>query len=203
MTMEQKFSNNNILGQGKQLSKANLQMLREFCEGQGELVAYHKGDQMEREGDPARWFGFVESGCFKFITRGFSDGRDHLTWFSFEGEFVADYPCVLSGQTSQATIEAMMPCRVWRVSGEELLGFFRRSIKNMELRAAIGEHMLNQFKARYQDFHRATPYERYNLLMQRCPGIVKHLNLQDIASFLNVTPKTISKIRKEITFGKE
>jgi len=26
--------------------------------------------------------------------------------------------------------------------------------------------------------------------------------LQDIASFLNVTPQTISKIRKEITFGK-
>ena len=51
--------------------------------------------------------------------------------------------------------------------------------------------------------YRATPHERYNLLMQRCLGIVEHLNLQDIASFLNVTPKTISKIRKEITFGKE
>ena len=164
----------------------DLQALLDFCKKEGKMVEYRKGEQLEREGDPARWFGFVESGCFKFITRGISDGRDHLTWFSFEG--------------SQATFEAMMPCRVWRVSGEELLEFFRRSIKNMELRAAIGEHMLNQFKARYQDFHRATPHERYNLLMQRCPGIVEHLNLQDIASFLNVTPKTISKIRKEITF---
>jgi len=45
--------------------------------------------------------------------------------------------------------------------------------------------------------------ERYNLLMQRCPGIVEHLNLQDIASFLSVTPKTISKIRKDITFGND
>ena len=188
--MEQKFSNNSI----------DLQVLREFCEREGEAVSYRKGDQLEREGDPARWFGFVTEGCFKYITRGISDERNHLTWFSFEGEFVADYPCVLSGQPSQATIEAMMPCRVWRVSGEELLGFFRQSIKNMELRAVIDEHMLNQFKARYQDFHRATPHERYNLLMQRCPGIVEHLNLQDIASFLNVTPKTISKIRKGITF---
>ena len=202
----------------------DLQALLDFCKKEGKMVEYRKGEQLEREGDPARWFGFVESGCFKFITRGregdparwfgfvesgcfkfitrgISDGRDHLTWFSFEGEFVADYPCALSGQTSQATIEAMMPSRVWRVSGEELLEFFRLSIKNMELRAAIGEHMLNQFKARYQDFHRATPHERYNLLMQRCPGIVEHLNLQDIASFLNVTPKTISKIRKEITFS--
>ena len=113
----------------------DLQALLDFCKKEGKMVEYRKGEQLEREGDPARWFGFVESGCFKFITRGISDGRDHLTWFSFEGEFVADYPCVLSGQTSLATIEAMMPCRVWRVSGEELLEFFRRSIKNMELRA--------------------------------------------------------------------
>ena len=188
--MEQKFSNNSI----------DLQALLDFCKKEGKEVIYRKGEQLEREGDPARWFGFVTEGCFKYITRGISDERNHLTWFSFEGEFVADYPCVLSGQPSQATIEAMMPCRVWRVSGEELFGFFRQSIKNMELRAVIGEHMLNQFKARYQDFHRATAHERYNLLMQRCPGIVEHLNLQDIASFLNVTPKTISKIRKGITF---
>jgi hypothetical protein len=70
----------------------------------------------------------------------------------------------------------------------------------MELRAVIGEHMLNQFKARYQDFHRATPHERYNQLLSRCPGIVDMLDLQDIASFLNVHPNTISKIRRNITF---
>ena len=188
--MEQKFSNNNI----------DIRTLKEFCEREGEMVTYRKGEQLEREGEPAKWFAFVENGCFKYVTRGISDGRNHLTWFSFEGEFVADYPCVLSGKPSLATIEAMMPCRVWRVSGEELLQFFRRDIKSMELRAVIGEHMLNQFKARYQDFHRATPHERYNQLLRRCPGIVDMLDLQDIASFLNVHPNTISKIRRNITF---
>ena len=190
LTMEQKFGKNSI----------DIEALREFCEREGKEVTYRKGDQLEREGDPARWFGFVTEGCFKYITRGISDERYHLTWFSFEGEFVADYPCVLSGQPSQATIEAMMPCRVWRVSGEELFGFFRQSIKNMELRAVIGEHMLNQFKARYQDFHRATSRERYELLLQRCPGIVEHLDLQDLASFLCITPNYLSTIRKSITF---
>ena len=104
--MEQKFGKNSI----------DIEALREFCEREGKEVTYRKGEQFEREGDPARWFGFVTKGCFKYITRGISDERDHLTWFSFEGEFVADYPCVLSGQPSQATIEAMMSCRVWRVS---------------------------------------------------------------------------------------
>lgn len=188
--MEQKFSNNSI----------DIRTLKEFCEREGEVVTYRKGEQLEREGEPAKWFAFVENGCFKYMTRGISDGRNHLIWFSFEGEFVADYPCVLSGKPSLATIEAMMSCRVWRVSGEELLQFFRRDIKSMELRAVIGEHMLNQFKARYQDFHRATPHERYNQLLSRCPGIVDMLDLQDIASFLNVHPNTISKIRRNITF---
>ena len=46
----------------------------------------------------------------------------------------------------------------------------------------------------------STARERYELLLKRCPGIVEHLDLQDIASFLNVHPNTISKIRREITF---
>jgi hypothetical protein len=50
------------------------------------------------------------------------------------------------------------------------------------------------------DLHCTTARERYDLLMQRCPGIVGLLDLQDIASFLNVHPNTISKIRRDITF---
>ena len=103
--MEQKFSNNSL----------DLQELREFCEREGEAVVYRKGDQLEREGDPARWFAFVESGCFKYVNHsserlrerlrvGASAGmgdrrsgidREHITWFSFEGEFVVDYPTFL------------------------------------------------------------------------------------------------------------
>jgi len=176
----------------------DLRALREFCRKEGKVVEYRKGEQLEREGDPARWFAYVERGCFKYVTRGISDGRDHLTWFSFEGEFVGDYPCLLYDQPSLATIEAMMPCCVWRVSGEELLQFFHRSIKNMELLALAAEHILGQYRARYQDFHRATPYERYNQLLSRCPGIVEHLPLNAIASFLNVTPQMLSRIRKDL-----
>ena len=42
--------------------------------------------------------------------------------------------------------------------------------------------------------------ERYELLLRRCPGIVHHLALQDLASFLCVTPNYLSTIRKDITF---
>ena len=129
--------------------------------------------------------------------------KEHITWFSFEGEFAVDYPTFLYGGQSQTTIEAMMSSRVLRVTGEQLKEFFSQDMAKMELRALIAEHILLQFRSRYLDLHCNSPRERYDLLLQRCPGIVEHLNLQDIASFLNVTPKTISKIRKEITFEKD
>ena len=190
LTMEQKFSNNNL----------DLETLREFCKREGEAVTYRKGDQLEREGDPARWLALVESGCFKYVTHGISDDREHITWFSFEGEFVVDYPTFLYARPSQTTIVAMMPSRVIRVTGEQLEHYFDQSKETMKLRAIIAEHILFQFRSRYLDLHCTTARERYDLLMQRCPGIVEHLDLQDIASFLNVHPNTISKIRRDITF---
>ena len=188
--MEQKFSNNSI----------DLQVLREFCEREGEAVSYRKGDQMEREGDPSRWLGFVTDGCFKYVTHGISDDREHITWFSFAGEFVGDYPHCLFGRPAQATLEAMMPSRVHRVTGEQMLQMFRQNMQTMELRSVIDEHLLSQTQARYVDLHCATAHERYELLLRRCPGIVHHLALQDLASFLCVTPNYLSTIRKDITF---
>ena len=191
--MEQKFNDNRL----------DLETLREFCEREGEAVFYRKGDQLEREGDPARWLAFVERGCFKYVTHGISDDREHITWFSFEGEFVVDYPTYLYGHPAQTTIVAMMPSRVLRVTGEQMKEFFRQDMEHMELRAIIAEHLLEQFRSRYLDLHCTTARERYDLLMQRCPGIVDLLDLQDIASFLNVTPQMLSRIRKEISFGAE
>ena len=188
--MEQKFSNNSI----------DLQVLREFCEREGEVVFYRKGDQMEREGDPSRWFGYVTDGCFKYVTHGISDDREHITWFSFAGEFVGDYPHCLFGRPAQATLEAMMPSRVLRVTGEQMLQMFRQNMQTMELRSVIDEHLLSQTQARYVDLHCTTARERYELLLRRCPGIVHHLALQDLASFLCVTPNYLSTIRKDITF---
>ena len=188
--MEQKFSNNRL----------DLETLREFCEQEGEAVAYRKGDQLEREGDPARWLAYVTEGCFKYVKYGVSDDKAHITWFSFEGEFVVDYPTFLYGRPAQTTIVAMMPSRVLRVTGQQLEQFFDQSKETMKLRAIIAEHLLEQFRSRYLDLHCTTARERYDLLMQRCPGIVDLLDLQDIASFLNVHPNTISKIRRDITF---
>lgn len=188
--MEQKFSNNSL----------DLQTLREFCEQEGEAVFYRKGDQMEREADPSRWFGFVTEGCFKYVTHEIGSDREHITWFSFEGEYVGDYPSCLDGRPAQTSIVAMMPSRVLRVTGSQLIQLFSQDMETMELRSIIAEHLLSQARRTYLELHRATARERYELLLRRCPGIVDHLSLNAISSFLSITPQMLSKIRKGITF---
>ncbi|MBO5085125.1 MAG: cyclic nucleotide-binding domain-containing protein [Bacteroidaceae bacterium] len=119
--MEQKFGINSL----------DLQVLREFCEHEGKMVKYRKGDQLEREGDPSRWFAFVTEGCFKYVRYGVSDDKAHITWFSFEGEFVCDYPYCLDGDVSEVSIEADMPCEVRIISGRELQALFDSDPKMM------------------------------------------------------------------------
>ena len=67
--MEQKFGINSI----------DIQELHDFCKQEGEIVDYRKGEQMEYEGKSAQWFGFVTKGCFKYVTQGISDGKEHIT----------------------------------------------------------------------------------------------------------------------------
>lgn len=90
-----------------------------------------------------------------------------------------------------------MPSRVIRVTSEQLNQFFDQNIETMELRSLIAEHMTSQFHLHYQNLYCATPLERYELLLQRCPCIVQDIAMQDIASYLNITPAYLGKLRKK------
>ena len=180
-----------------------LKELHEFIRQHGETVSYDKGERLECEGEPARWWAFVEEGYFKYTVRGVSDDREHIAWFSLKGEFVGAYPNVLDGSKAHFTIEAMTPCRVVRISGEQLERFFSQSKETERLGRRITAHLLKQFQLRSISLLNTTPEERYKQLLERCPGIIHDLSLQDIASFLGITPIYLSKIRKGITFNKE
>ena len=177
----------------------DLGRLYEFIRQHGEAVDYRRGERLETEGEPARWLAFVERGQFKYVEHD-NDGHEHNTWFSLKGEFVGTYPDMLGGRPSQATIQAMKVSRVVRISGEQLLQFFRQDMETMELRGLIAEHLLRQFQIRNSLLFVADSHERYLALLRRCPGIVHDVPLKELASFIGVTQQMFSRIRKEITF---
>ena len=180
----------------------DLRLLCDFFERHGEEYTYDVGERMEQEGEMPRWMAYVKQGGFKYVVHNICDRQNHVAWVSFENEFVGDYPNLLCGKNpSSFTIEAMKTSVVLRVSVECLRQFFDQSNETRELRTRMSEYVAMQFQSRYQDFHRAMPRKRYEMLLERCPGILNDLPLQDIASILNITPQTLSRIRKAIVYG--
>lgn len=92
------------------------------------------------------------------------------------------------------------PCKVFQILGKEL-GTLLDSANTKELKQAISDCLFSQVYTQYLDTYRMTTRERYKRLLIRCPELVQSINLKDIASYLKVTPTTISNIRREITFG--
>lgn len=119
-----------------------------------------------------------------------------------EGEFVADFPYCLDGDVSEVSIEADMPCEVRIISGRELQALFDSDPKMAKMDVKILKNLFKMVYGRDLDHYRYTARSRYRRLIDRCPQVVQMLSLKDIASFLNITPIYLSKLRKEITFGK-
>lgn len=91
-------------------------------------------------------------------------------------------------------------CKIFQILGKELDNLLD-SLHTKGLKQAISDSLFAQVYAQYLDTYRMTTRERYKRLLIRCPELVQSINLKDIASYLKVTPTTISNIRREFTFG--
>ena len=68
------------------------------------------------------------------------------------------------------------------------------------LHTKIANGLLAQTYDRFLDLYRKSPKERYSDLLAKCPEILHKVSLKELASYLQVTPTHLSRIRKEITF---
>ena len=189
-----------MIGFNSYINGLDLSRLTEYCINHGRLTQYAKGDYFIKVGEDSRFIGLVECGYFNYMVHNSSEQKDCITGFAFEGEFVGDYPNCLSSKTSEVTIVAGTSCKVLLLAGEELCKLLD-SDDMRNLKQTIFEHLFSQVYTQYLDTYRMTTRERYKRLLLRCPEIVQSITLKDIASYLKVTPTTISNIRREITFG--
>lgn len=179
----------------------DLTFLRDYCINHGRKIQMERGDLLAEVGKPSHYIAYIEKGCFKYIVHNDIEGKDYITGFSFEGELTADYPNCLYGYCSEVTLESDTPSTVYVIEGRDLLALYKEDSEKMCIGMHLAENLFLQTYSRFLDNYRLDARTRYEKLVARCPHIVQELSLKDIASFLNVHPNTISRIRKEITFG--
>ena len=94
--------------------------------------------------------------------------------------------------------EEDVDCTINVIKGTTIQAMYEEDPNLMNIGKEIGEGLFMQTYSRFLNFYRTDASTRYKQLLQRCPSIVMRLPLQEIASYLRVTPTTVSKIRKEL-----
>ena len=184
-------------------SGINLDFLHKYCIENGQMRLMKRSTFFQQVDMPSFHIGYVEAGCFKYTVHNNVDDKDYITGFAFSGEFVADYPNCLYGKTSKVQIESVTDSKVCIVDGVAVLRLLTESSERMLCGMKIMEGLFEQVYSNYIDLYCLDAHRRYEHLMKRCPQIVQQLSLKDIASYLRLHPNTISKIRRNITFGKQ
>lgn len=180
-------------------NEVDLNFLREYCIEHGEKRTMKRGETLEKAGEPAKYVAYIEHGFFKYSVRNEESGKDYCGGFALQGECVADFPACLDGDISEVTIEAGTICDVYVIRGQELQNIFDSTPEMMQANTKLLRSLFKMVWSRYLDHFRYSPKERYRRLIDQCPQIVQQLPLKEIASFLNITPQMLSKIRKEIS----
>lgn len=170
---------------------------RVLCVNEGELCRYAKGEEFVSIGRVARYIGYVKSGTLKYVAYDDS-GTEYIVGLEFAGEFVADFPFSLRGEPSRVTIVADSVCEIYRFSVRELTERLKSDAGLSELVTKSTELLFSQTYDRYLQLYCQSPERRYQTLVFHHPHIFELFSLKDIASFLNVTPTYLSRIRKKL-----
>jgi len=161
-----------------------------------DLITLEQNEAFVVSGEICHRIGLIKSGLVKCVLT--KDGKEVIFEFAYENTFVTDYYSFVTGIPSTKKIVCMEPTMIYIITRQKLIelsrayGFIERisRITNellfLKMHEKLTSLMLDSATIRYQKLITGRPD-----LAQRIPQYL-------LASYLNVKPETISRIRKRM-----
>ncbi len=155
-----------------------------------------KNELLVREGERQKHFVFLLQG----VLRGYFldiNGREITDCIGFQCGTPA-MAFILLQEPSIISIEAVTPCELLTIEAQTLQQLLQQNtelvwIYNAYLQQALQTHW--QIKTTVCQH---TAMERYQWFLQAYPGLIDQMNNKHIASFLGMTPVTLSRLRRTL-----
>lgn len=183
------------------LNDWNYSNIKKLIQEKGECQVYQKKDFFIRQNEISYFIGWVESGVFQY-TYIDEEGTEHIVGYAFQDEFVCDYSSLMRGTLSLVNIQAITDCTVYVVSRHDIINYWEINYDTQHYGRLAAESLFETIYKQLLESY-CTPTMRYLKLMKRCPDLKEVIPLKSIASYLGVTPETVSHIRKKILLNQK
>ncbi len=152
-----------------------------------------KGECILQEGEVCTCMRYVEKGMLRQFY--YKYGKELTEHLSYEGGMVICLESYLKNEPTRLMIEALEPTTYWEIDkeGVEELALARADVGVWYRKVFETSLIESQIKADTLRFEPA--HERYNRLLKLHPEILKRVPLVYIASLLQMTPETLSRVR--------
>ena len=148
-----------------------------------------------QQGEVCRHLAFVNGGCLREYTVDHK-GEEHVIQFAIRDWWIADLASFLGGSPSTEYIDALQDSEVLtleRESREKML----QAVPQMErfFRLLVEKNYVTT-RNRIKEALSESAEDRYLSFLREYPSLVQNVPQHDIASYLGITPQSLSRIRK-------
>jgi CRP-like cAMP-binding protein len=159
-----------------------------------EEVAYKRGDFITEAGKIEKYFYVVIEGvqAIYILT---PNGEKKVIGFSFDGSFSGVYDSFIKQNESHYFLEALTPTRMIRMNFKDYEQLFELYREFDKWGRVVHQELLIGRVQREVELITLSAKERFDVFMKRCPEKLLEIPQKLIASYLNMTPETFSRLR--------
>ena len=150
------------------------------------------------EGDVCTHIGFVNSGCLREYTID-NKGTEHIVQFAIEDWWVSDLNSFLSGKPAEYNVDALQDSEVLLLEKSARDVMLDKCPKMERFFRLLVEANHVATHQRIADSLSASAEERYLKFIKTYPKLFEAVPQNQIASYLGITPQSLSRIRKDLT----
>lgn len=155
------------------------------------------GDKTIAQGGMSNNLYILSSGLMRSV-RISERGKEYTKNLYSPISFVGPFSSILTKKPSLLTYEALTDCIVYEVDYEDFFKLTQTVIEISNLYNRVLEYLFLIYEQKQFESISLNATERYQLLKSRIPDIDKQIAQHQIASYLNITPVQLSRIRKEL-----
>jgi len=154
------------------------------------------GTDIFQSGSPFFKLLFLEEGLIRAYR--IVDGKDITFFFFTAGEFAVDYESFLLETDSSLFFETLVDSRYVEFNKSTITSFYNLYPEFERVGRIMAEKAYLSSTKRLKEFQAESLEKRYVNLLQRSPKLFQQVPQYHIASYLGVSPQSLSRIRAKM-----